>query len=165
MAITTGWKGLPTVLRNLSKQLDKIEGGSLEGLIKSAAYIKGSVDVFSPLIPVDTGNLRASWFVVTNKGSVVDGRNPLFVMGDKGDRDVGKLLSGHTSTVNFVSRKIQGKNPTVGLGFSAYYAVHVHENFSDTFHRPDSGPLFLESAIKNSAKQILAIVRSEAKIR
>lgn len=57
----TGLKGLDTVLNNLNREIRNIKDRSMNGLIKSAILIRRDMDVTPPLIPVDTGNLRASW--------------------------------------------------------------------------------------------------------
>ena len=56
-------KGMDNVLRNLNKEIKKIEGYSMKGLIRSAILIRRDMDKTSPLVPVDEGNLRSSWFI------------------------------------------------------------------------------------------------------
>ena len=65
-----GLKGLDTVLRNLAKQVNEIEGRCLKGLIRGAIQIRRDMDNVPPVIPTDEGNLRAGYFVVTHKGGV-----------------------------------------------------------------------------------------------
>lgn len=55
-------KGLDRVLHNLNKEIKAIEGRSLQGMILAVAEIRKDIDMVSPLVPVDKGNLRASWF-------------------------------------------------------------------------------------------------------
>jgi len=62
-------KGMDNVLRNLNKEIEKMGGSSGKGLIKSAALLRRSMDTESPLIPVDLGNLRVSWFTDLRKHS------------------------------------------------------------------------------------------------
>ena len=56
-------KGMDTVMRNLNKEITRIKGISMEGLLDVAAFIRKDMELTPPLIPIDTGNLRASWFV------------------------------------------------------------------------------------------------------
>jgi len=56
-------QGLDGVLRNLNKALIKAHADSMKGLIQVAIKIRRGMDTTAPLIPIDTGNLRASWFV------------------------------------------------------------------------------------------------------
>ena len=55
-------KGLNKVTKNLNRQISKIKNLSFEGLIDSAILIRRSMEETPPLIPLDLGNLRASWF-------------------------------------------------------------------------------------------------------
>ncbi len=55
-------KGLDEVLTNLNKEIEAMKGRSMKGLIESVIIIRRSMDEKPPLIPVDTTNLRASWF-------------------------------------------------------------------------------------------------------
>lgn len=159
------WNGLPKVLQNLNAQVRKIQGRTLIGLIRGASIIKDTMDSMPPVIPVDTGNMRHSWFVVTNKGGVRAGKNPSFLPGPYNDRDVAKLKSDHAKAISVSASMIKGKEPAVALGFSAYYAMWVHENVGAHFTKPGSGAKFFEAGIKNSAKRVLMVIQSEAKIR
>lgn len=55
-------KGVGVVMRNLNKEVNKIKGRSRKGLLQAAIYLRRRMDEVSPMIPVDTGNLRSSWF-------------------------------------------------------------------------------------------------------
>ena len=70
-------KGLDSVLRNLNKEIKAIEGRSLAGLIRAAVVVRRSMDETPPLVPIDKGFLRGSWF--TNPGYL--GNNPFVTMG------------------------------------------------------------------------------------
>ena len=98
----------------------------MKGLIRGAIIIRQAMDHIPPLIPIDTGNLRDSWFT-----------NPLYHF----------------------------KDPALLIGFTAIYAVIVHENYGANFQRPNAGAGFFQSAINNNQKQILAVIAKEAKIR
>ncbi len=58
----TGIKGMDVVLSNLSKEILAIKVRSAAGLIEVAIMIRRDMEKTPPLIPLDTGNLRASWF-------------------------------------------------------------------------------------------------------
>ena len=73
-----GLKGIDNVMRNLNKEVAKMKIKSLAGLIRAAALIRVDMDKTPPLIPVDTGNLRNSWFVTTGK---VPGGGPFVTIG------------------------------------------------------------------------------------
>jgi len=67
--MATQIKGMDKILRNLNKEINKIEGGSMKGLIRAAIIVRRDMDKTHPLIPVDEGNLRGSWFTDPRKTS------------------------------------------------------------------------------------------------
>lgn len=116
-----GLKGIDNVMRNLNKELAKMKVKSLAGLLQAAAIIRVDMDKTPPLIPIDTGNLRNSWFVT----------------------------SGTTPKLG----------PFVIIGFSAIYAVAVHEMIGDiNWNRPGSGGHFFISSLKRNRGLILRTV-------
>ena len=154
--------GMEKVLRNLNREIEKIQGRTLKGLIRSAILIRRDMEATPPLIPVDTGNLRASFYTITTKP--VEGQvKAASFKKDEG----GKLAQGHAEALQEAQSELSsfGKNPVVAIGFSAYYAFKVHEDKMAHFKRPGSGPKFLESAIKRNEKKILNIIKEEARIR
>ena len=123
--------GMKTVMANLNKEILKIEGRSMKGLIESAIIIRRDMEKTPPLVPIDTGNLRGSWFT-----------DPIKVKGMPG------LL----------------------IGFSANYAVFVHEMVDKggtvtNWNRPGSGPKFLQQALTRNEKLILQTIRDNAYIK
>jgi hypothetical protein len=64
-------KGLDKVMNNLNKEINKIKGASMEGLIEATILIENDMDRTPPLIPIQYGNLRGSFF-----------RDPRYVKGD-----------------------------------------------------------------------------------
>lgn len=70
-------RGLERVVRNLNKEIKAIEGRSIIGLGKAAMLVRHDMDQTPPLIPVDTGNLRASWFIEPLKAA----KGPAVLMG------------------------------------------------------------------------------------
>ncbi len=54
--------GMEKVLSNLNKEIRKLKAVAPAGLLKSAMLIRRDMDKTPPKIPVDTGNLRSSWF-------------------------------------------------------------------------------------------------------
>lgn len=127
-----GLKGLKQVETNLNKEIMAMRGRSMSGLIEAAAYIRRSMDKYPPLIPIDIGNLRDSWFVTTIRKSL---------------EKFGVLI-----------------------GFTANYAVHVHEMVDRggkkiNWSRPGSGPKFFETALNRGRTAILILIRERAKIK
>jgi hypothetical protein len=139
-----GLKGINKVMRNLNKELEQYEQKSLKGLIEFAIDVRQDMDKTPPVIPVDQGNLRASWTVVTMKG-VSDGG------GSFSGENAGELASDHSSKVSAFKSEAAAVGGVV-MGFTANYAVYVHENAGANFKRPGAGAYFFESAL-NSNKQ------------
>ena len=58
--------GLDELVANFNREIMKIKGLSEVGLIKMAITIERSWNYDAPVIPVDTNNLRQSWFAITH---------------------------------------------------------------------------------------------------
>jgi hypothetical protein len=50
-------------------------------------------------------------------------------------------------------------------GFSAGYAVFVHENIGAHFQRPGAGAMFFSASINRNHQTILKIIAEEAQIK
>ena len=156
----TRLKGVDQVLKNLNKEIMKIQGRSMKGLINAAIIIRRDMDTSPPLIPVMDGNLRASWFITTGTGAKNMTGSPAF-NGDK----AGAMSSDHRGVVGSASGKAAGK-PLVIIGFSANYAGFVHERKGVKYwNRPGSGAGFLENAITRNRKTIIQEIKKSAKIK
>ena len=73
-ATSRKFRGMDRVLRNLSKEVEKIKIGSAAGLVEAVEFIHNDTEKTPPITPVDTGNLRSSWstrFFRRNKQSVI----------------------------------------------------------------------------------------------
>lgn len=171
-------KGLNEVVRNLNKELKKIEGKTLKGLIRGGIIVLRDVELTSPLTPVDLGNLRASRFLVTSKSGISYGSNPTFYSkrSKKGRmmkrRNALSLSSNHQSVLSEATGMAQSKGrPTVYLGFSANYAAPVHEmptkrqSGNINWTRPGSGGKFFEKAIDRNINKIIKVVQKEVKVK
>lgn len=153
-------KGLDKVLKNLNKELKKIENKTVGSLVKAAILIQRDMEYTPPLTPVDYGNLRSSYFIASVQNSILPG-------GFEGPQAT-KLTAFSTSTVsNYVQKARASKKGqyNVYFGFSAYYAAKVHELSGAKFKRPGAGPFFFEASVKRNTATILELVRNEAQIR
>lgn len=139
--VTLRLEGMKNVTKNLNKQLGRIKGKSMKGMIEAAKFIRRDMDSTPPLIPVGptkkakrahvgTGTLRGSWSV-----------SPRVPTPD-----------------------------SLTMGFSAEYATAVHFMFESksgkpiNWNRPNSGPLFFQSALDRNHKEILRIIALNARI-
>jgi len=174
----TGVGSFDEVMINLQAVINEIKGGTLKGLIMSAAHIRRETEDSIPKTPVDTGNLRESWFVVTTRGKKVPmtqdfkGRIPKRYHSGKfrDNKKVGhtkeQLKEGYSNTINTFQGALS-KNPkdiALVMGYAANYAFAVHENVYDHFKRPGSGAKWFEIAIKNNTNTIFQIIGKNAKI-
>lgn len=148
------------VIANLNKKLQEIQNKSLMGLIKGAKLIHEDMESTPPLIPVDLGNLRESFFIVTSNGGVIRGNSATFI----GD-DAGKISEGHLASI----QEAKGiganglKGPYVVLGFGAYYAIYVHEMIEASFQRHGAGALFFSNAIARNSNRIIKLIKEGIK--
>ena len=171
-----GIKGMDVVLANLNREIAKIEARSSIGLIESAILIRQDMDKISPKIPIDFGNLRASWFTVTSHG---------FGAGSQGGTgmpfkgpDAGKLAAERAQAISEGRGIVQGvKGLAILMGFSANYALFVHENVEADFtssrkrkgkiitRRSGAGAKFFEAALNRNKNKILQIIGNNARIK
>ena len=179
MAVKDGVIGIDTILRNLNKEVKKIEGRTLAGLIIAAQDpIRREAQQESPVV---TGNLKGSAYVVASNGKVLAGKNPEF-KGEGADEAAMQHSKELIKQAGIVRRM---KEPTVGIGFSALYAARVHENpragktgqgltagltgsgqKSTRILSSEVGKWkFLEDPLKRNVKRILQIVARKAAIK
>jgi hypothetical protein len=132
-------QGFGDVMTNLNREIGAIVGRTMGGLIDAAIIIRRATETEEPKVPVDTGNLRHSWFT---------------------------------------SSFYDGQNPGLFLGFSANYALWVHENVGADFTSPrkhrktgkmytprqGSGAKFLEAKINTHHDDILNAIKNKAQI-
>lgn len=140
-------RGFEKVNANLNKALTKIKGNIIPGMIELSILIRRDIDLVSPVVPVDTGNLRGSWFTVASNGKEITGLHT--------DQ---KIVSKYKGKVSSSSK------PMLAMGLSANYAGAVHERMDMEFKRPGAGPKFLEAALKRNKKKALEIIRDKAKV-
>jgi len=153
--------GLPTVLKNLNKEIKKMEGTTVKGLIRAGIMVRTRMGTSAPLVPVDTRNLDHSFFLVTSEGKTEKGASPKF----KGE-DADNMMANHASAISTHLHQAQkAKRPTVVLGFSASYAWFVHENIGAHFRKPNSGAKFFEAALHYEQGNMLKVIAQEAKIK
>jgi hypothetical protein len=119
MAVNTV-EGLDEVLSNLNREVARIEGASMTGLLEAGFLVQRASQ---KLVPIDTGNLRASAY----------------------------------------TRKAQGGELAVEVGYEAAYAVYVHE-ILDAAHTVGQAK-FLEAAVNDNRKAILDAIRRHARKR
>lgn len=149
-------KGLDKVLRNLNKEIGKIQKLTKRGLYESALVIKGDS---LELTPIQFGNLRNSCFIyVTDRGA-----SPASARFEGDDSAI--MASDHSASISemkSVTDEPKGQYSAV-VAYSAYYAFYVHE-MPPTNNFNDGENHFLLKSIEKNRSRILKILKEEAKI-
>jgi hypothetical protein len=148
-------------MANLSKEIRQIKGNTIQGLVSSVIFIRREMDDKYPRVPRDLGNLDASFFIATRHGTQTSG--VVSTEGTFTGPKAGEIASGHEALKTSLQTKAGGYSTIdrVFFGFSANYAIFVHEMVGSTikWKRDGSGPKFLETHVKSNIKNILEIVR------
>lgn len=168
---TTSLKGLQNVVNNLNKEIKKIEGVTIQGLIKASIIIRKDMDRTTPMIPVDWGNLRASWIVVakgeeTNNEATFKGETPY----EK--KKAAQMAVDHKTILSQAKGEVSLYNkPAVIMGFTANYAEYVHElgetvrpGVEINWSKKGSGARFFQSALERNRDKILETIAKEARV-
>jgi len=167
--------GFEEIMENLQLEVKKIEGASIQGLIKAAAMIREDTEKSSPSTPVDLGNLRSSWFVTTAKKVIPSDKfstgfkNVTIKEGSKGSQKISttaaRMATDHVAAVaenkaRCVSAAAVGRIMLV-MGYSAHYAVYVHENVDAKFKRkdPPAGAKWFQEAVYRNRDKVLDVIR------
>jgi hypothetical protein len=168
-------KDLQNILRNLNREIVKIEGRSQEGLIRGVNQIHQETEKGAVKVPVDLGNLRHSWFYITAKGTIGKGggqsQTPEGNAAKFVGKNAGRLATGHATLLTESIGKAKSlatmyKGPFVIAGYSANYALWVHEMLGmKNPSRPGSGPKWFEYAIKATQDKILKSIQSNARVK
>lgn len=162
MAIGGKVSGFDEVVKNLNAEIQQIENRSIKGLIKSAIIIRRDMDRTPPLIPVDLGNLRASWFVVSAKK--METPKPAFKNENK--KILNKLNETYNETIGEAQGMVATNTSFIVIGFGANYAAPVHEMIGDIkWSRPNSGPFFFKASLYRNKDLILKTIRDNAQIK
>ena len=130
------WQGIDKVLQNLNKEAAKIGRTSVKNLLTAGLLVKGKSQ---KIVPVDTANLKASAYVVWGGGgSSVKSAPPRSGEGKFRDEKksksssvsgtASKLSSQHQVVIN--TEKKPSLNPYATIGFTAFYALFVHEDLT-----------------------------------
>ncbi len=185
----SGIKGMDIVVANINREIRRIKGATMRGLIIGAGIIHKDTEKTPPLTPVDTGNLRSSYFVVTSK-SIVVGKAALTGEGTTGrfkGENAHRMLNDHSSTISEAQQVVNaygeaGKRNVLMMGYTAHYALFVHENIGMTeqpgwrygpgpgkkrwfIPRPGAGPKWLEASFKRNRDRVIEAVLNSARVR
>ena len=171
MKPTVHIRGMKDVMQNLDKVLKQTNDNCLKALIRCSMLVRQGTEKESPKTPVDFGNLRASWFAVTAKDTV--GKQASF----KGEGS-GSMQTEHQSTVSSAQQVLRmGKKPSLIMGYTANYALYVHEMINADFTTPrkrggkliarrkGAGAKWFEASILRNEKQMVKIIQDEINLK
>lgn len=170
--LTLTFEGTEQMILNLQEVEKVIKERALKGMILSAIFIQRQMEITPPLTPVDTGNLRSSFFIMSLAGitrpaqaAIVD--NPTFSKEkNQINRQALMLSEGLTLADSRSYINMRGdRNPTVVFGFTAYYASTVHDMADANFKRPGAGAFFFRNAIVKNKEKIREILITTIKKR
>lgn len=158
MALTSGIRviGLENVLSTLNNQITKIPFRTLKGMIAAGLTVQRRAQ---KLTPINLGNLKASAFTTwkTKRGGT--GGN------FKGDN--ASEMKQEKEEVMTKSKAGLNSNafsyPQVEVGFTANYAIYVHEDL-EAAHKVGQSK-FLQQAFASGMQDILKAIRTEAVVK
>lgn len=174
------WQGLDKVIANLNKEAGKIKGLTRKNLLTAGLLVKGKAQ---RITPVDTANLKSSAYVVVGgggksakqappKGNEGKFKDKAKTKGSSIGGIASKMSSDHQSVISMMKKA--SINPFAIVGFTANYALFVHENLAvshakkasiKTFGKRRAVSVqvgqakFLEQALAESHGQILTILK------
>lgn len=172
-------QGMEKVLKNLNRQVAKIQGATLGGLVQGGFLVQRDAQ---KLCPVDFGNLRASAYTMWTTKRFAEDVSQRFMRlvggGSEGfpvesifkrgrtevirrvEGDYGQILEDAKAEVDSAAAK---GIMAVQVGFTAYYAIYVHED-AEAKH-PVGQYRFLLASLEQNQGRILQIVANKARIR
>ena len=168
-------KGLQEVVNNLNKEVAKVEGAGLEGLLEAGMVVRAEAQKKCPVV---TGNLKNSAFVNWSGGTMTKVAGAFRDL-NKGGGEAEARTKERATAIPESHERI-GKGGVVEIGFSAVYAVAVHENprSGKTGGKSPTGRSyppktyatrgewkFLENALKENVSRIISIIIRAATIR
>lgn len=159
--MTTQVKGINSIINNLNKKLAEIEFKTAKGFIKAGGMVRNDMENNPPLIPLDLGNLRASWFYIV-KGYVPRSRGMFQGKTPAEKKKAALMAAEHKRLLGELKSVVEGeRKPNMIMGFSANYAAAVHEKRGANvrWKRPNSGPDFFRLALYRNRKKIVDVIK------
>lgn len=138
-ALSGEYQGGEYVIRNLKTKMVDIERAAISGLLEAGMFIRKDMSETPPLLPVDTGALKASFQIVENP-------------------DRRKKKNTVSVELGWPEAKIEKEGKMVDT-----YAAYVHEMTTPPYGEvkwslPNSGPKFFETALKRNVNKIISII-------
>jgi hypothetical protein len=143
----TGIEGLDEVLQRLDEAIAEIEGRTAAGMLEALIDLRADMEVTPPVIPLDTGNLRASWFL-----------EPIEM-----DKLIAVVFGFHADYAAYVHEMIDGG----GRGKNMDWEKELNRKGDGKINwsKEGSGPKFLEEALKRNIDKMLKTIADNAQIQ
>jgi hypothetical protein len=153
-------KGVDKFMRNFQQEVRGLKGRTLAGLIDAVIELQREAE---PATPIDLGNLRASWFTVSVNG---EEETSIDIVQFKGE-DATSMKANHARVTQAAQSAIKSMSkafrPVVMFGYTANYAVFVHENVDATFQRPGAKARWLYQAMQDARSRMLQRIADRAR--
>lgn len=165
------------IMANLNREMLLIKERTTKGLLLAAIDIRRDMENQVPFIPLDNGNLRASFFITTKKGgnyrlAQYEVKNAKFKSSKLATipatpKTLAKLRADHPVVLQQAQEELATHDIGVMLGFSAFYAAPVHEMVGESVNwkRPGSAAKFFQAAVYRNFDKIIYTVKANAQIR
>lgn len=150
-------KGVDKFMRNFDKEVRQLRGRTLDGMIAAVIELQREAE---PGTPIDTGNLRASWFTVSIRG---EEKTQIVVTKFEDSQAQSNHRSVKARAQSAVKELNKFYQPVVLFGYTANYAVFVHENVDAKFKRPGAKARWLYLAMQTSRQKMLNAIAEKAK--
>ena len=148
--------GLDRVLQNLDKKIDRILFLTKRGLTKGGLLILAESN---RTVPRDLSNLAASGYVTSTGFPATGGKEAAKFEGEDGTF----LAQQHGQQISIAKGSLSSKKtkPEVEVGYTAFYALFVHED-TQVAHKKGKRAKFLEKSVDENQSAILNAIASEA---
>lgn len=143
-------RGLDKALFRLNRQIKNMPTVTLKGQVQAGFKIQGDAQ---RLTPVDTSNLRNSAYTIWPRKKTGD--VPKFTGKDAGERQ-----REHDQVIKKERGELSKdrKKPSVEVGFTAAYALPVHENLEAK--HPVGQAKYLEASVVSNLDDIIKILKA-----
>lgn len=163
--VTYTIKGIERTMKTINEKVKKIQGRiTSDGFIRVAIEIQRRTENDYPLTPMDTGNLRSSYFatIKDSNGTAHDVDSGLTP--DKPDQIKASDIQKQNATRSMAKVAVGGlKHGGMIFGFSANYAAAVHQMTPEKWTRPNSGNNYFLTHIRAARKDIINHLKDAAK--
>ena len=160
--------GIEKVMTKLNLELEKIKAMSAAGFIDVAILVRNDMENNMPYIPRDLGNLRASWFAVITGVQTQYETATFRGVTPSEKKKAGELTAEYAAKKSAFKAAVNSApmKPSMIMGFTANYAMPVHEKWSNDikWKKTGSGPGFFQAAMNRNENKILAILQNKIKL-